>query len=58
MEIYKRKYTNGLLMFSVLFFMIANVIDGLFYWKDVVLVLTIPVTIWYFLCKFVFKKLR
>ena len=58
LNIHKRKYSNAFLYIGIFMFLFIGVFDNIWSWKDALLVITIPVSLWYLICKFVFKKIK
>jgi hypothetical protein len=58
LTIYKRRYSNAFLCVGIFMFLFIGVWDNVWSWKDALLVITIPISVWYLICKFVFKKIK
>lgn len=58
LAIHKRRYSNAFFYFSIFMFLFIGVWENIWSWKDALLVITIPVSLWYLICKFVFKKIK
>lgn len=58
LAIHKRRYSNAFLYFGILMFLFIGVWENIWSWKDATLLITIPTSLWYLICKFIFKKIK